>query len=84
MRCRAHDTRSGAAVFLKLVADPAAASRERAALLAVGAAYAPALLDTFTMEPPPPWPGAAPAEAAAAAAAAAVVAAVVAAALPLR
>ena len=65
-RCLAHDTRAGGAVFLKLVGDPAAAARERAALLAVGAAYAPALLDEFTLEPPPPWPGAATAEAAAA------------------
>ena len=65
-RCLAHDTRAGGAVFLKLVGDAAAAARERAALLAVGAAYAPALLDEFTLEPPP-WPGAATAEAAVAA-----------------
>ena len=65
-RCLAHDTRAGGAVFLKLVADPVAAAREREALCAVGAAYAPALLDEFTLEPPPPWPGAATAEAAAA------------------
>jgi hypothetical protein len=50
-RCLAHDTRDGGLVFLKLVADAAAAERERAALLAVGPAFAPALLDSFVLEP---------------------------------